>query len=365
VPVLPSEPCPPGLMAVPGDEACRPVMECPAGPWPDVPTDASTQYVLASADAMAGDGSIDQPWTTINEAIDAAPSGGTVLVGAGLYPETVFVFDKRIALWGVCPDLVTVEGQGAETVACFPTALCIAGVGASGSEVHGISITGVGIGATVNTSADVLFDRVHVHDTTDRGIATASLMDLPTSLVLRDSLVEHTVSVGVLGLDADVVVERSVIARSDSFGGGGLGVRVRSSCTGVCSESRASATLDGSLIDGASVVGLSVVAADAVVQGSVIRGTLPHSGDQSFGRGINVVAQCDQDQAVCDPLGRSSLLVSGSMIANNRDFGVFIGASDAIIESSTVRDTLPRAADEQSGLGVTARATRWPIAQAA
>ncbi len=27
-PILPAEPCPPGLMAVPGDETCRSVMEC-------------------------------------------------------------------------------------------------------------------------------------------------------------------------------------------------------------------------------------------------------------------------------------------------------------------------------------------------
>ena len=47
-PVLPAERCPPGLMAVPGDTACRPLQTCGTGTWGDIPVDAATQYVDAS-----------------------------------------------------------------------------------------------------------------------------------------------------------------------------------------------------------------------------------------------------------------------------------------------------------------------------
>src|SRR5262245_46751914 len=43
--ILPTEPCPPGLMAVPGEETCRTVMSCGAGRWGDIPIDSTTVYV--------------------------------------------------------------------------------------------------------------------------------------------------------------------------------------------------------------------------------------------------------------------------------------------------------------------------------
>src|SRR5688572_26928029 len=63
-PVLPAEPCPPGLMAVPGDAACRPVMPCGEGKWGELPVDASTVYVDGSY-AGASDGSAAAPFTSI------------------------------------------------------------------------------------------------------------------------------------------------------------------------------------------------------------------------------------------------------------------------------------------------------------
>src|SRR5688572_26862756 len=47
-PILPAAPCPVGLMAVPGDAACRPIMACGDGTWGNIPVGSGTVYVDAS-----------------------------------------------------------------------------------------------------------------------------------------------------------------------------------------------------------------------------------------------------------------------------------------------------------------------------
>src|SRR5690349_3224518 len=43
--ILPDEPCPKGLMAVPGMTQCEEVAPCGSGTWGDIPVEPSTQYV--------------------------------------------------------------------------------------------------------------------------------------------------------------------------------------------------------------------------------------------------------------------------------------------------------------------------------
>src|SRR5262245_6837724 len=47
-PILPDTDCADGLMAVPGETACREIAPCGSGVWGDIPVDASTEYVDAS-----------------------------------------------------------------------------------------------------------------------------------------------------------------------------------------------------------------------------------------------------------------------------------------------------------------------------
>src|SRR5262245_38986218 len=59
-PILPS--CPRGLMAVPGERACRPVMPCGPHKWGDIPVEPNTQHVDAAYVGGDSDGSATQPW---------------------------------------------------------------------------------------------------------------------------------------------------------------------------------------------------------------------------------------------------------------------------------------------------------------
>lgn len=86
MPVLPSERCAFGTMAIPGESACRAVGDCGAGSWGDIPVGADTQFVDASFQGTS-DGSEAAPWTRINDAHAAADAGAIVAVAAGRYVE--------------------------------------------------------------------------------------------------------------------------------------------------------------------------------------------------------------------------------------------------------------------------------------
>ena len=140
-PILPVEPCPSGLMAVPGEATCHPVMECGSGAWGNIPVDASTVYVDAAYAGGISNGSDTQPFTAIADAIAAAPDGALIAVAAGTYDEVV-VFNKPLRLWGVCPEQGRGHGQeGSAFGAASLTAVYLGGA-ASGSELHGVAVTG-------------------------------------------------------------------------------------------------------------------------------------------------------------------------------------------------------------------------------
>ncbi len=102
VAVLPSEPCPSGMIALPGDETCREVSPCGQGTWGDIPVDGASEYVDGSYAAADSDGSAERPWPTISQAVDAAAAGALVAVAPGSYGEDLEL-NKPIILWGKCP----------------------------------------------------------------------------------------------------------------------------------------------------------------------------------------------------------------------------------------------------------------------
>ncbi|MBW2457049.1 MAG: hypothetical protein JRI68_21215, partial [Deltaproteobacteria bacterium] len=131
-PILPPEPCPKGLMALPGETICRSVMPCGSGKWGDLPVDASTEHVDASYAGGDSDGSAAKPWTTIGEALATAEPDVLIAIAEGSYAEDVVVSGKRVKLWGVCPEKVEVLGTGAELAAVVILA------SADGTEVGGL-----------------------------------------------------------------------------------------------------------------------------------------------------------------------------------------------------------------------------------
>jgi hypothetical protein len=364
-PILPDAACPTGLMAVPGDEVCRPVMDCGRGTWGELPVDATTQYVDGSYAGGDGDGSEAKPWTTVVQGVTAAEAGALVAVAAGTYAENVLISGKSVRLWGVCPEQVEIVATGIPAVPCGNAALCIVGDAAGGTEVGGVGLSGSGFGIQMSGVQDVLLDRIRVFDNQEAGVLAQPTLGA-TSTHLRGALIEGNNAIGLFVSGSVATLEASVVRTTlprTSDNSIGRGVVVQLACVVTPTEqcdpaARSTAIVRGSLIADNHEYGMFVMGSDVSVDATVVRGTLPSAATLTFGQGINIQMACVGTGAsqLCDPAARSVGTVSRSVVEQNHNVGLLLYASDVEVNASVVRDTLPRAADQGAGRGIGAEA---------
>lgn len=338
VPIMPAGGCPPGEMAIPGETECRLVAPCPAGPWPDGPLDGTTQYVDQSYQGGGSDGTEQAPWLTIADAWAAAAPGAIIAVTDGTYVEDVTIQSKPIRLWGRCPGAVTLSGSAAALATVFIRA------GADGTELRDLAITGDTIGVGLSGSVDVLLDRVWIHDTPDRGILAQSDLG-PTGIDVERSLVESATEIGAFLEGTVVTIDRSVVRGTRPIAGrAGRGVSVQ--------ESHLTSTpsillLRSSVIEANHELGVFVGGSEATIEATLVRDTRPTFAGQEAGHGIEGQASPLNGQ-------RANLIVRGSVVERSHEGGIVLHGTDAVIESTVVRDTLPRGADDLMGWGISA-----------
>jgi len=337
-PILPPEPCPPGLLAVPGDSTCREVAPCGQGRWGDIPIDGSTQHVDTAYVGGNNDGTADRPWTTIGEAITAAAPAALVAIAAGSYAEDVDITGKPVELWGVCPAAVEVVGSGTALAAVF------IGTGAGGTQVRNLAIVGDAVGLVLSGSQDVVLDQLWVHDNASRGIAVEQALG-PTTVTISGSLIEQNHEIGLIVGGSEATVEGTVVRKtqprtSNQTGGAGIVLQYNPNVA-----ARASLTLRASLLEQNHDLGVLVAGSDATIEGTVVRNTFPQPSDQMGGKGIAI-----QDTA--SGAERANVMIHTSLFEQNHDTGVFVSGSDATVEGTVVRNTLPRASDQADGRGI-------------
>lgn len=325
---IPEEACPEGEMAVPGGAGiCQPVAPCGEGTWGDIPREASTQFVDQAYSGSDSDGTAERPWTTIQQAIDAAEEGAIVAVAEGSYDEDVRIKDKVVRLWGRCPARVTIRGQGKEL-----KAIQVEGAGANGTEIRSLAVTGTGTGIEVSGAQDVTVEHVWVHDMSGYGISAVT-GKRPTSLVLRRSLVEKNHVVGVLVRGSKATLEGNVV-RATQAGSGkarqrwGIGV-VNDEMT----LDRSDVTVRSCVIEQNGEAGVLVGGSDATIATCVIRDTRPGE-DGTGGYGILVTRNLKTGQ-------HATATVRDCVIERNHQFGVAVESADATIETSVIRATRP------------------------
>jgi len=128
-------------------------------------TSATGQVVHISAAAAAGgDGSAARPFRTIQQGVDQAPTGSTVLVSAGAYAGFAVTRDG-VTISAAPGALVSVRG-GADDVIEFD--------GVSGGAIDGLDVTGsqvrYGSGVKIDSSSGVVVRNSRVHDARTFGI---------------------------------------------------------------------------------------------------------------------------------------------------------------------------------------------------
>jgi hypothetical protein len=340
--ILPADACPPGLIAIPGDTACREVAPCPETLYGDAPIEPTTQFVDGAYAGADSDGSIERPWRTIKEGVAAAAPTAVVAIAAGTYEEGVWSEGKAVRLWGRCPELVEIAGvlPGYATVELSQ---------GDGAELHDLSVSGVSFGVYVNSAAGVVLDRVHIHDTGLEGLLVSGHAG-PAEASLRRSLIERASSLGIGAEEEAVVLVEDSAVRDILDVGADPG-------WGIYALLGSRLTVTRSVFSG-SFLGIAARGSEATLDGVVIR-------DAQIAIANNVA-----------PEGPSTLVATGSLIERYRQYGALSNAPlslsamvfrdavflpDGTIPSAIAFDTGATGGCrdcliERSGVGVTMRA---------
>lgn len=324
-PILPSELCPAGSMAVPGETACRPVAPCGDGPWGDIPVEADSQHVDAAYGGGNSDGSAERPWTTIPDALDAAPDGAIVALAAGTYSGMV-TLRRPVRLWGRCPEQVTLDAPSSDRVLELISS-------ASGTVVRGLALTGATVGIVVHGDVDAELDQLWVHDTAERGVNVELASGAGTVVSLSNSLIEDAGMAPVVVLGAQLDLDRVVVRGSHQLGQSTAvwGIYVH---YGPDSRDRSGVTMTDTVVEDAHQ-SIHVIDSDIVIDRCVVRhARSPLLDSETIGVRI---------EHELDGPGRSTGIIRRTVIQDGPGLDLFVGSADATIEDTTIRDRCLRA----------------------
>jgi len=319
--------CGDGLMAVPGDLECHAPSDCGEGRWGNIPIEANTVFVDGSYSGTIVLGTETEPFTTIQDAVSAAPPGGLIAIAAGSYVGSVFV-GKGVRVWGRCPSLVEIVPSPD-----LPSAV----LDSDASELHGVALRDSSL--VVTGALDAVLDGLWIHDTNVAGLQIHNYGGATSASVTR-TLVERAYDGGMLVVGAEAVLD-GVVSRNHIpliTGKHGVGFQARYELVA------AEVIIRNSVFEDNHDIAVGLGGAHVRFEASVVRGTLPNA-DGRHGRGMQA-----------DPLGdvRGTLEVIGSLVDSNVDAGIYVLGSDAVIEATTIRGTTPSANTWSTGIAA------WP-----
>jgi hypothetical protein len=164
---------------------------------------------------------VGAPFTSVQDGIDAAPDGFTVVLCAGVYTEPVRLNNQQLRLLGAGLDVTALHGGGVGRVVDIDDSA----VWIEGLTVLGGSTTGDGGGIRCDDSALQLYDSA-VRDNVagEGGGLHADDCALDVSLVLfADNVATSGDGGGVWVQDGGGVIADSTIVRNEAEQGGGIG----------------------------------------------------------------------------------------------------------------------------------------------
>jgi Right handed beta helix region len=324
-PTLPTAPCAAGTMEVIGSSTCQPMGDCGTGTYGKIVTGAKTLFVDQAYTGGGADGTATKPYTTLADALKAAPSGAQIAVAAGTYKEDLTV-KQPLTIEGRCAQKVMITGQSASTAAVDLSAKV---------TLRGLTISGPGEGIRV-TGAEALIEHLAVQQCGGPGL----LAHKGAKITLKYALLADNHSAGLDLRGSAATLEHTVVRGTDSDTTtklGGEGVLA-------AAEGSAASTLtlgDCVIVDNRSS-GLSIEGTSATLERTLVQGTKPRVKDTTGGSGIRVSGKL------------ATLTVRDSVVAENQHPGVSIKGAQVTLERTIVRDTRSRDLDKAGGDGIQA-----------
>lgn len=224
-----------------------------------------------------------------------------------------------------------------------PATLVVVSCLVTGSHLAGIAASG----------AQALVESTIVRDT--RPLAVLSFggrgIDIERSIdfdirgggAVRGVVVEGSYEYGIVAIGTDATVEwawvRDTRPRADGVAGRGISGEVEFS-----SSERASLEIRGALVEASTELGIGALGADVLVENSIVRGTVPHPATTA---GWGIAAQISTET-----FAESSIIVRSSLIERNHESGIYVGAAEATVERTWIKDSLPLPGTDEFGDGV-------------
>jgi hypothetical protein len=318
LPILPVDDCPSGQMALPGETVCRDVgADCGDPPWGNIPVESDTIYIDQSYTGMTSDGSAAMPYTRLVDLLSNGRPNALVAIAEGVYDQQLAFADQKLRVWGRCPQLVTISGFSNEPLVA---SVEIVDAGSDGSELHGVSVTGVGFGIAMAGVNDVLLENVWVHDMPSNGVVIDGRLG-PVSATVRGALIERVGGIGVVAHGGTVHVEDTVIRDTTPFQGLAAGVIFLGNST------IASGSVRRSLLRRLSGAGIVLEDGEAEVEASAIIEVFPLTIQDVDGEGI--VARNNRPELL-------ALSVVGTTIVRTHQAGILFHGIDGRVDSSTI-----------------------------
>jgi hypothetical protein len=320
--------CPAGTIPIVGSSECQPVGDCGGeGPWGAVRTNSGAIYVWGGYSGDASDGTKTRPFKTIKEALAMAHVGAHIIVGDGVYRETVTI-DKPLTLEGRCATKVRIEGKGPlpNTRASYSAV----GVRASDVVVRGLTVTSTHTGVRIaERHRKVRVERCVVRDCGDIGVVVAR----SGQVTVADSQLVGNGTANAMAFDGELGFLRSV-SDAPKFvtepWTHAVGV-------GVSSENGAgSLRVEGSIVRAAEM-GVYARGATARVVDSIILNT---SSSRAGTFGVGVFASCvyDDTSKQCQLSSNAPLLrVERSLVEGATGYGVYAVGVETQLAGSIVR----------------------------
>ncbi len=394
--------CPPGFV-VDGTSCAPDPADC-TDPWGGVTPGPKVVFVSASA-AAGGTGSQGAPFTSLTDAVNALPAGGTIAIGAGVYAENLSLL-QPISLRGSCAKDVLLQGAAGS-----PTVLIAE---QTGSQVSNLTVSGGRYGIRVEGAVAATIDHVYVHSAAQGGIyaldganATVKSVFVHTTAAGDNKAAGHGIAVegstltathvrlsgnreyGLYGSDATLnikglAVDGTLAQLSDNAHGYGIyavgtgtfsgsDVRVTANrgfgmrLEGPLGASGSNWWIDGTLASGDQTAGIGLAAFAASVKVTDLRVTNSHQHgiwvvDAASVSGHNVLVSGTVPQASDSTGGQgvvvegdgSSAQFSGLYVHSSYTQGISAAGAGAVLglDFALINATQPQSSDKSAGGGV-------------
>jgi hypothetical protein len=386
-------PCPQNWEAAPGGLWCEPTFgdcewgsrslagsscerviptaeECPPGPYPDVPAEAtSVYYVNAQSTCVEECGSSGAPFSSLQLAVQSAPAGGTVLVAPGVYEEGLLIADP-VEVIGHCAATVEIIGlvQPPSEFLDGPTSIAI--VDAGKVRLQGLKVSAEGTGILVAGSSEVEVDQIELVGSSCSGLlSTAGGKVNATNIWVHDMIQQEHQYLFCGGIAASLAgqlsVQSSLLELTSGAGAAATGAGTDLHLVNV--EIRQTVPAKGAS-DGPglfAVDGATLTVEECLVRGNVGIGVLLRdSGTKAeFLRTVVADTLLGAPESWCSGVAvwsGASASMEESVLSGNHESGLWVdgAGSAATLERVAVVGTLPNpAAGWGDGIWATSGAT--------